>query len=145
MPASNVEVTAKFVKTGTTPVTPGTPGTPAKKVIQMQIGNKVIKVDGKDFVNDVAPVILNDRTIVPIRVITESLGGTVDWDASTKTVILHIDGKDIIMIIGMEITGYGVAPSILNDRTYVPIRVVADKLGAQTTWIAETKQVVIEK
>ena len=49
------------------------------------------------------------------------------------------------MTIGVELEGYGVAPEIINDRTYVPIRFVAEELGAVVNWNEETQEVVIEK
>lgn len=66
---------------------------------------------------------MNNRTLVPIRIVTETLGGTADWNADTKVVSLNIDGKTINMQIG-------VAPIIIDNRTYVPIRFVAEELGA---------------
>ena len=49
------------------------------------------------------------------------------------------------MQIGKTLDKYGVAPMIIGDRTYVPIRFVADELGATTLWLEQTKTVVIEK
>ena len=40
---------------------------------------------------------------------------------------------------------YGVAPVIINDRTFVPVRFVADELGAETAWDEATKTVTITK
>ena len=116
-----------------------------KTVITMQIGNTNVSVNEKVFTNDVAPVIRNNRTLVPIRVVTETLGGTVDWNDTTKEVTLNIDGKEIKMTIGVILEKYGVAPEIINDRTYVPIRFVAEELGADVQWNEETKTVTITK
>ena len=116
-----------------------------KTVITMQIGNTDVSVNEKTITNDVAPVIRNDRTLVPIRIVTETLGGKVDWNDATKEVTLNIDGKEIKMTIGVILEKYGVAPMIINDRTYVPIRFVADELGAEVQWNEETKTVTIIK
>ena len=83
--------------------------------------------------------------MVPIRLITETLGGEVEWDGSTKTVTLKTDGKEITMTIGKVLEKYGVAPVIINDRTFVPVRFVADELGAETAWDEATKTVTITK
>lgn len=139
MPSSDVKINAEFKKAA------DTAKDEEKTVIKMQIGNNVVSVDDKEINNDVAPVIVNDRTLVPIRIVTETLGGDVEWNDSTKTVILNIDGKTITMTIGVELEGYGVAPEIINDRTYVPIRFVAEELGAVVNWNEETQEVVIEK
>ena len=97
--------------------------------------------------NDVVPFIetATDRTMVPIRVVIEALGGTADWDEATRTVTLTIDGKVLTMTIDQVIPGFGAAPIIVNDRTYVPIRYVAEEVGAHVEWIAETQQIIIRK
>ena len=142
MPASKVEVKAAFKQTASKP---GKPAEEMKTVVVMQIGSKTMFVNGKAYEKDAAPVIMNDRTLVPIRFVTESLGGTVAWNAETKEVTLVIDGKEIKMTIGKTIEKYGVAPVIIDNRTFVPVRFVADELGATTAWNAETKTVTITK
>ena len=142
MPASKVEVKAAFKQTASKP---GKPAEEMKTVVVMQVGSKTMFVNGKAYEKDAAPVIMNDRTLVPIRFVTESLGGTVAWNAETKEVTLVIDGKEIKMTIGKTIEKYGVAPIIINGRTFVPVRFVADELGATTAWNAETKTVTITK
>ena len=83
MPAADVNVKATFAKAdGSSTVDP-------KTAIIMQIGNLHMTVNGKAFTNDVAPVIMNDRTLVPIRVVTETFGGSADWNALTKEVTLN--------------------------------------------------------
>ena len=57
-------------------------------IIVLKIGSNVIKIDGNDFKMDVAPEIVNDRTMLPIRFVAEYLNCEVDWDDSTKTVII---------------------------------------------------------
>ena len=142
MPASKVEVKAAFKQTASKP---GKPTEEMKTVVVMQVGSKTMFVNGKAYEKDAAPVIMNDRTLVPIRFVTESLGGTVAWNAETKEVTLVIDGKEIKMTIGKTIEKYGVAPVIIDSRTFVPVRFVADELGATTAWNAETKTVTITK
>ena len=146
MPASNVTVTAVFQKIGSTQPAQGESITESKQtVIKMQIHSKNISVDGVVFEKDAAPVIRNNRTLVPIRFITESLGGQVAWNNATKEVTLTIDGKEIKMTIGKTLEKYGVAPVIIEKRTFVPIRFVADELGANTAWSDTAKTVTITK
>ena len=57
--------------------------------IQLQVSSKLVFIDnqkGKDL--DVAPKIINGRTFVPIRFISEAFGATVDWDNNTKTLTI---------------------------------------------------------
>ena len=116
----------------------------ATKTILLQIGSTAVIVDDYAIINDVAPVIRNDRTLVPIRVITEALGGQVAWNEAAKEVTLTVNGKEIKMTIGKALEKYGVAPVIIGGRTFVPVRFVADELGAVTTWDDATKTVTIQ-
>lgn len=131
MPESKVNIDVSFKKIE------------SDNVIKMTIGSIEMSENGRVFYNDVAPIIVDNRTMVPIRVITELLGGTADWNEATKEVTLTIDGKVIRMTVGVVLEKYGVAPVIINDRTYVPIRFVADELGAETDWDEATKTVII--
>ena len=116
----------------------------AAKTIILQIGSTAVLVDDQAIINDVAPVIRNDRTLVPIRVITEALGGQVAWNEAAKEVTLTVNGKEIKMTIGKALEKYGVAPVIIGGRTFVPVRFVADELGAVATWDDATKTVTIQ-
>lgn len=120
------------------------PAATATKTIILQIGSTAAIVDDQAIINDVAPVIRNDRTLVPIRVITEALGGQVAWNEAAKEVTLTVNGKEIKMTIGKALEKYGVAPVIIGGRTFVPVRFVADELGAVTTWDDATKTVTIQ-
>lgn len=115
------------------------------KAIKLQIGSRIVNVDNEAVIYDTAPVIRNDRTLVPIRIVTETLGGKVDWNGVTKEVTLNIDGKEIKMTIGKTLEKYGVAPVIIDGRTFVPVRFVADELGATVAWDDATKTVTITK
>ncbi len=116
-----------------------------KDRIVMQIDNTTILANERIINNDVPPVIINGRTMVPIRVITETLGGTARWDADTNTAALSIDDKELTMTVGNIIDGFDTAPVILNNRTYVPVRYVAEAIGAKVMWESGTRQIVIEK
>lgn len=137
-----MEVKAEFKQIE---IKPDQPAEVTKTVVTMQINSKQLFVDGVAYNKDAAPIVVKDRTLVPIRFVTEFLGGKVDWNEKAKEVILTIDGKEIKMTIGKALEKYGVSPVILNDRTYVPIRFVADELGATTTWDAASKTVTIAK
>ena len=134
MPAGKVSVKASFVQEGVN-----------TDAIIMQIGNKTIQAYGKTITNDASPLIVNNRTMVPIRVVTETLGGTAVWNEAARTVTLVINGKTITMTIDVTLEKYGVAPIIINNRTYVPIRFVAEELGADVQWNETTQQITITK
>ena len=139
MPASNVEINAEFAKIE------NTIDEPMFNIIKMQINSNRFWVNGVANEEDVAPIILNDRTLVPIRFITEALDGKVDWNPETKEITLTIDDREIKMTVDKTLERYNVASVIIGDRTYVPVRFVADELGAETMWEDETKTVTITK
>ncbi len=97
---------------------------------------------------DQKPIIRDDRTLVPIRFIAESLGYEVDWDP--KENIAVIDGGRIKLWIGTnraELDGKAVtldtSSILVNDRTMVPLRVVAETLDCTVDWLAKTNTVQI--
>lgn len=122
-----------------------------------------IKVDGRmvDFREDQPPVIMNDRLYVPLRRVLEEMGATVKWNGEERKVTVNSDNNVIVVeliIDSTEITKYtfttvinaeketitsDVAPVILNDRTMLPIRVVAEAIGATVEWDDETKLTTI--
>jgi len=144
MPKGKVSVDATFVQKDAADANQNS-AAEKSKVIKLQIGSRIVNVDNEAVIYDAAPVIRNDRTLVPIRIVTETLGGKVDWNGATKEVTLHIDGKEIKMTVGKTLEKYGVAPVIIDGRTFVPVRFVADELGATVAWDDATKTVTITK
>lgn len=142
MPKGKVSVDATFVQKD---AADDNNAAEKSKVIKLQIGSRIVNVDNEAVIYDAAPVIRNDRTLVPIRIVTETLGGKVDWNGVTKEVTLNIDGKEIKMTISKTLEKYGVAPVIIDGRTFVPVRFVADELGATVAWDDATKTVTITK
>lgn len=144
MPKGKVSVDATFVQKDAADANQNS-AAEKSKVIKLQIGSRIVNVDNEAVIYDAAPVIRNDRTLVPIRIVTETLGGKIDWNGVTKEVTLNIDGKEIKMTIGKTLEKYGVAPVIIDGRTFVPVRFVADELGATVAWDDATKTVTITK
>ena len=121
--------------------------------------NISVTVNGEAVVfEDQQPIILNDRTLLPVRGVMEALGKTVSWDEvnsraivtdGTTTVSLGIG--DEIMIKETVVDGLGVTENItldsvpvnVNDRTLLPIRAVAEAFGATVGWDSETTTVSI--
>ena len=108
-----------------------------------------VKVNGTTVkFPDQKPVVQNERTLVPVRFVVEALGHKVLWDADSN--IVNIDGGRIILYIGTtkaEINGKSVtmdvASTVINNRTMVPLRVVAEALDCSVDWIAETQTVLV--
>lgn len=124
----------------------------AKMSIILTIGQKEATIDGKTVLNDVAPKIVNDRTMLPIRFIAECLGAKVDWTPDSQTVKITAENIDISLVIGESfatVNGEKIAldsPSFIeNDRTYLPLRFVAENLGADVHWDETAQTVTITK
>ncbi len=104
-----------------------------------------IKLDGEILNFDVPAVIIDDRTLVPVRVITESTGASVDWDKEDYQVVINTGGKIIKLKINddsMDINGekveLDVPAKLINDRTMVPLRAISEMLGLKVEWNQDT-------
>ena len=120
--------------------------------IIMTVGSTDASVFGMATITDVPPVIVNDRTMLPARFVAEALGATVTWNASERKVTilngetgieLYIDSA-AAYIDGRAVT-LDSAPFIRDDRTYLPLRFIAEALGAKVDWYPETRQAVITR
>lgn len=115
------------------------------------VAEVTVKVDGilLSF-EDQAPIIENDRTLVPLRAIFEALDATVGWDGETYTVTATKGETTMALTIGEtaytvnnEAKEMDVPAKIENDRTLVPLRVVSETLGCEVNWNAETYEVAV--
>ena len=129
----------KYVENGTAPAP-----APSDDTIKVIVNDKPVEFD-------VAPTIINDRTMVPLRAIFEALGADVDWDDATKTITAVKDDTTIKMQIGNDkMTKNGTestldsAPVIIDSRTLVPVRAIAESFGSDVSWEAETKTVIVK-
>lgn len=96
------------------------------------------------------PQIINSRTMVPLRSIFEAMGAIVDWDSASRTVTAVRGTTTISLTIGsssLNVNGRSVkldSPAIIVDsRTMVPVRAIAESFGADVDWIASARTVVI--
>lgn len=96
------------------------------------------------------PVIFNGNTLVPVRAIFENLGATVEWNSVTKTVTGRTEDKIVILVIDEKtatVNGssveLAVPAKIINGSTYVPVRFVAESLGAEVNWDNNLKSVLV--
>lgn len=112
-------------------------------------------IDGQEVSADPEPFIKDDRTLVPIRVIAENLNAEVSWDNDNR--IVHISKGDIQIELRIDSnmveytnengTSYSlidVAPLIKEDRTFVPIRLVSNVLGAGIEWNNDERTVIVD-
>ena len=123
-----------------------------KKQIVFTIGKTEAAVFGEEKQNDVAPVIKGDRAFLPARFVAENLGALVEWDNDTRTVTITKDDVIIVITIGAEsaiVNGETIKldyPAFIeNDRTYTPIRFIAEKLGSIVDWKPDSQIITITK
>ncbi len=134
-----------------------------EKVIKivLKIGSPYMTVNGHieevDPGRGTAPVIIPkwSRTVVPIRAIIESLGGKISWDPKDRAVGISLGSKTIKIWIGKNVAlvngdykliddkNPSVTPIIINDRTMVPVRFVAEELGCTVEWNGKTREITI--
>lgn len=127
--------------------------TGAADEIVLVIGKKEVSIWGEHKTNDVAPKLVNSRTMLPIRLIAEALGAEVIWTEDAPEQVIIKNGETTIKLeIGAsvaEVNGEEAAldsPSFLeNDRTYMPLRFISEALGAQVEWDEATQKVTIKK
>jgi hypothetical protein len=108
------------------------------------LNSPTAEIDGKTFLFDeknkkIVPFIINGRTMVPIRFISEAFGAEIFWDSFTKKIYLKIVSKEIQIVlqvnkpsalINQKETKLDVPPLIFEGRVYVPIRFIAEAFGA---------------
>ena len=110
-----------------------------------------VYIDDEIIEFDVVPRIIDGRTMVPMRKIFEELGTVVEWDGNTQTVTAHNDlsvikatiGKNIMTVNGTPKT-LDVSPQLVDGRTLVPARFVAEALGANVEWDGISSSVFIK-
>lgn len=89
----------------------------------------------------VNPIIENGRTLVPLRLISESLGYSVEWEEKTRTVSVSDKYRTLKLTVDSyeyslngEVCHTDTAPTIVDDLTFVPIRLVAESFDCEVEW-----------
>ena len=108
-------------------------------------GEEVTFPDAQPFVD------VRDRTLVPIRFVSEAMGAKVDWENDTRTVVIQKDEDTIRYTIGQPMAylngemltfdSYGI---LKDSRTFVPLRFIAEMLCCDVDWNDATKTVIIK-
>ncbi len=130
------------------------------------VGDNYYQIDGESIDMDVSPTVINDRTLLPARYVVEPLGGQVFWDGEQRKVTCKLVAPDnadteeykenivelwIDMptarvngsVIPIDPDNPDVVPTIINDRTMVPMRFLAESLGCEVEWVADTKEIIL--
>lgn len=123
--------------------------------IVLQIGNPNMTVNGTEKPIDAegtVPVIVNGRTLLPVRAVVEEMGGTVAWNGEKREVTLKLAEDEIRLTIDSTTATLNgkaqtldAAPAILNGRTMLPIRFVAESFRFDVAWDGATQTVTVTK
>ncbi|MCL6639000.1 MAG: copper amine oxidase N-terminal domain-containing protein [Firmicutes bacterium] len=114
-------------------------------------GRVSVLLNGKKIPFDVPPLVENGRTLVPIRKIAEALGAQVDWDPGgyvrinkdDQYILLQVDRN--VALVNYEHKYLDVPPKVINGRTLVPLRFVAEAFGLNVGWDGGTQTVRIDR
>ncbi len=120
-------------------------------LIELVIGKSQATIN-KNLVDlDSPPLIIQGRTLVPVRFIAEAFGATVEWVRETETIIIELEDTMIVLQIGNQtafVNGKAqildAPPLIIQGRTLIPVRFIAEAFGATVEWVRETETVVIK-
>lgn len=109
-----------------------------------------VTLDGELLTFDVAPAIINNRTMVPLRKIFESLGADVKYDENTKQITavkgditVNLCVNSLNMYVNDKLYELDIPATVVNNRTLVPIRAVSEAFDCDVEWIEEEKNVKI--
>ena len=118
--------------------------------IVLKIGSTEVLVDGKAIKNDVAPIVKDGRTFLPIRVIAENMGASISWNGANQSLIITKGDTEITVFVNKTEAKVNTkmvplsAPAFIESgRTYLPVRFVTENLGAEVIWDNATKTVTI--
>lgn len=107
-------------------------------------------IDGKEQTYEQPPVLQNDRTLVPMRGIFETLGAQVLWNEAQSSVAASKGNTRVFLQLGQRLVEKNglpvlldVAPQLINERTMVPMRFVSEALGADVKWDGPNNRVLI--
>lgn len=120
--------------------------------MKFQIGSLAYWVNDKILTMDVAPLLRDGRTFLPIRYVADALDATIDWSALEQKITIQLDTIKVELWIGqnkarinekevlIDVNNPNIKPFIENGRTFLPLRFVGESLGCSVNW--DSKQQV---
>ncbi len=127
---------------------------PQKTALKLTINQKTAYVNGTAQTLDAAPVIKNSSTMLPVRFVAQNLGAAIGWDGATSTATLTTPTVTIVITIGKSTATVNgiekelVAPAFIDGasgRSYLPVRFIAENLGAAVSWDGATSTATLVK
>jgi hypothetical protein len=125
-------------------------------VLTLKLGSRTMAISGRQSILlDTEPTLFRSRTFLPIRAVVEALGGTVTWNATSRSVELHLAKQTAVLAVGQAVATVNgvrtpvdtqdslIVPMIIQGRTLLPVRFVAESLGCRVDWNQNDKTIVI--
>ena len=113
-------------------------------------GEIAVYVDGTQVKFDAQPRIIENRTMVPMRAIFEAIGVTVNWNAETRTASSTFRGTTVSITVGTNILlknnteiPLDVPAQVVESRTLVPVRAIAESFDCKVEWLGDIRTVRI--
>ncbi|HEX3010411.1 MAG TPA: stalk domain-containing protein [Syntrophomonadaceae bacterium] len=124
------------------------------KIIKYRIGQTSYTINGQVHTMDVPPLVIHNRTYLPIRPVAESLGAVVSWDGDLQKVTIILNGITVEMVINSSMAQVNgadtpiaddpqITPLLLSNRVYVPVAFVASSLGFDVAWDAALQEITL--
>lgn len=121
-------------------------------IIYLQLGSYQATINFKVVKLDTPPQLYKNRTMVPLRFISEAFGAKVEWSQSAQKITISEENVTIEIWIGnvkMKVNNkeviIDVPPLIQNNRTLVPVRVISESLGGIVVWDSAKQTIVIRR
>jgi len=109
-----------------------------------------IRLDGNEITTDTPPAIVRERTLVPARAVFEAMGGTAAWNNDTREVTIAVNDTEVKLsidsttaLVDGDARELEVPATIINDRTMVPVRFIAEAAGSAVAWDNDNRIVQI--
>jgi len=112
-------------------------------LLRLTIGQVQYDHNGAPRESDAAPFIIANRTMVPLRLISEALGATPRWDNETRTAYIYKDDAVLRLPMGQPLPGGLGIPEMRYNRVFVPARFVIENFDAVALWNGELQQVTV--
>ena len=111
-----------------------------------------IKLGGNELKTDVAPILVENRTMLPVRAVFEAIGAKVDYIAAERKVVATKDDTVVTFIIDSTIMTINGAEKVIDvpamvkdNRTLVPVRACVEAFNLKVEWNGNTRTVIIRK
>lgn len=118
--------------------------------VHMQLGSSKATINNVRYILEQPPLVVNGRSMVPLRFFTEALGASITWNAADRSV--HVENAEVSAILYInnrkatvndKVVTMDAAPMIFSGRTLVPVKFISEVLGYKVEWLESSKTIII--